>query len=124
MQFCKLANVVWKMIFDKIIINDIAIVKVNTARATIEKVPEFKLVIQEVLDENYTKVIIDLSVCEYIDSTFLGSLVFTQKKLKAAGQEIRLITVKDSLSTIFVITSMEKVFKKYISIEQAMESFL
>jgi anti-anti-sigma factor len=112
------------MIFDKIIINDIAIVKVNTARATIEKVPEFKLVIQEVLDENYTKVIIDLSVCEYIDSTFLGSLIFIQKKLKTVGQEIRLITVKDSLSTIFVITSMEKVFKKYISIEQAMESFL
>jgi anti-anti-sigma regulatory factor len=104
------------MIFDKIIINDIAIVKVNTARATIEKVPEFKLVIQEVLDENYTKVIIDLSVCEY--------LIFIQKKLKTVGQEIRLITVKDSLSTIFVITSMEKVFKKYISIEQAMESFL
>lgn len=112
------------MIFDKIIINDIAIVKVNTARATIEKVPDFKLAIKELLDENYTKVIIDLSVCEYIDSTFLGSLVFTQKKLKAAGQEIRLITVKDSLSTIFVITSMEKVFKKYVSIEQAMESFL
>lgn len=124
MQFCKLANVVWKMIFDKIIINDIAIVKVNTARATIEKVPDFKLAIKELLDENYTKVIIDLSVCEYIDSTFLGSLVFTQKKLKAVGQEIRLITVKDSLSTIFVITSMEKVFQKYVSIEQAMESFL
>lgn len=112
------------MLFDRIIINDIAIVKVNTARATIEKVPEFKLVIKEVLDESYTKVIIDLSACEYIDSTFLGSLVFTQKKLKVNGQEIRLITVNDSLSTIFVITSMEKVFKKYGSVEQAMESFV
>lgn len=112
------------MLVDKIIINDVAIVKVNTARATIEKVGDFKTIIQEVLDENFTKIIVDLSLCEFIDSTFLGSLIFTQKKLRPLGQEIRLITVKDSLSAIFVITSMEKVFKQYSSVELALESFL
>ncbi len=112
------------MIIDKIIINDVAIIKVNTARATIEKVPEYKTIIQEVLDENYSKIIVDLSACDFIDSTFLGSLVMTQKKLRTLGQEVRLITIKDSLSAIFVITSMEKIFKQFSSVENALESFL
>lgn len=112
------------MLIDKISINDTAIIKVNTARATIEKVAEFKQVITEVLEEKYIKIIVDLSACEFIDSTFFGALIFAQKKLKPLGEELRLVTEKDSLSAIFVITNMGKIFKQFKSVEEAMESFL
>jgi anti-anti-sigma regulatory factor len=53
---------------------NILIEVVNLTRATLKEADEFKQILIEDISAGWRKVIVDLSECEFIDSTFLGTL--------------------------------------------------
>ncbi|MGQ9644288.1 MAG: STAS domain-containing protein, partial [Ignavibacterium sp.] len=78
--------------FEKIVIKDIFIEKVNLTRATYKEAGELKKILDEDIEKRFRrKVIVDLSQCEFIDSTFLGVLVLALKKISLISGEIRLV---------------------------------
>jgi anti-anti-sigma regulatory factor len=60
-------------------ISDIIIESIKFDRATIGEANLLKEKLNKGIEEGFVKVIIDLSTCEYVDSTFLGVLVTTLK---------------------------------------------
>jgi len=110
--------------FTREVIGDVLIEKVNFTRATFKEAQEFKdKIIYDILMNN-EKIIIDLSSCEYIDSTFLGALVVILKKMAERSGEIKYIIPQPSALYLFKITGLYGVLNLYRTREEAIESFV
>ncbi|MBX3009706.1 MAG: STAS domain-containing protein [Melioribacteraceae bacterium] len=103
--------------------DDITIVNILLNRATLAKAVTFKEYIGELIAKGSNKLVIDLSKCEYVDSTFLGAMVALLKKVNSINGDLRLVYNKEMPSLVFVLTRMDKVFKVFPNLEEAMESF-
>lgn len=111
------------MDFKSEIFGDIAVVHVYLNRATLAKAISFKEFTQSVIDEGFSKIIVDLSMSEYLDSTFLGALVALLKKVNVMDGDLRLVYKKEMPSLMLVLTRMDKVFKIFDNLQSAIESF-
>jgi anti-anti-sigma factor len=109
--------------FTKEVNGDVLIEKVNFSRATFKEAQEFKdRLVYDILTNNI-KIIIDLSSCEYIDSTFLGALVVVLKKMAERGGELKYVIPQPSALYLFKITGLYGVLNLYRNKEEALESF-
>lgn len=104
-------------------IGDIVVVHVFLKRATLANAVKFKDFVTEIINSGTTKLVIDLAICEYIDSTFLGAMVALLKKTNSMNGDLRLVYNKEMPSLVFVLTRMDKVFKVFSQLEEAIESF-
>ena len=102
---------------------DIVIIHVYLTRATLAKAVQFKDFVNEIVQAGTNKTIIDLGICEYIDSTFLGAMVALLKKVNTMNGDLRLVYNKEMPSLVFVLTRMDKVFKVFPLLDEALESF-
>lgn len=110
--------------FTREVIKDILIEKVNFTRATFKEAQEFKdRLVYDILMNN-EKIIIDLSSCEYIDSTFLGALVVILKKMAERSGEIKYVIPQPSALYLFKITGLYGVLNLYRTRDEAIESFV
>ncbi len=71
---------------------------------------ELKNTLLQLLEENPLDIKVDCKSLTYIDSTGLGSLIAVLKKSKEYGKEICFQNLKPSLSKLFKITNLDKVF--------------
>ena len=98
----------------------IAVEKINFVRATMHEAFEIKTnLIEDSID--YGKIIVDLSECDYIDSTFLGALVYSYKRIKERNGIIALIIGDTQLSKSFVFDEIKKMFRTYRTLEEAVD---
>ncbi|MBI2419025.1 MAG: STAS domain-containing protein [Ignavibacteriales bacterium] len=102
---------------------DVIVEVVNLTRATLKEAEEFKKVLSEEIDKGTRKLIVDLRECEFIDSTFLGALVVSLKKITALGGDLRLVGFQPSVHSMFELTRMYRVFEAFQTRQSAVESF-
>lgn len=102
---------------------DVSVVTVNIKRATLIDAPEFKKVMNEEIDDGYKKLIVDLYACEFVDSTFLGSLVVFLKKLSPEGGDLKLIGFQPAVHSMFELTRMYRIFEAFSEKTEAIKSF-
>jgi len=98
---------------------DIFIIKLNFTRATLKEASKFKEIINTAFLQKYRKYIIELIDVSFIDSTFLGVLVWTQKKLSTEEGEMTLVGVERDIYTIIGAMNLIKLFKISESMEAA-----
>ena len=109
--------------FDRIILKDVVIEIVNLTRATIKEALEFKEVLNLDLARNFKKIVIDLRQCEFVDSTFLGVMVFIKKSVLEIGGDLRIVKSHSNVRTIMEKVGTYKFFSIYDSIESAVKSY-
>lgn len=104
-------------------IGDILVEIVNLERASLNEADEFKSMLQKRINEGYYKIIIDISECEFIDSSFLGVLVGTLKKVAKQGGDLKLVGFKPPVHAMFQLTRMFRVFDTFTELQDAVKSF-
>jgi len=109
--------------FEKIHECGFLIEKVNLAKATILEALEFKNVLDEDIRGGNHNIIIDLSKCEFLDSTFIGVLVVTWRKLKAEGGKLKLVKPGYFAQSVLHLSGAVENFESYGSVEEALSSF-
>ncbi|MDP2038818.1 MAG: STAS domain-containing protein, partial [Ignavibacteria bacterium] len=72
------------------VIDDVLVEIINIERATIREAEYLKEKITPKINSGYIKVIVDLSAVEFLDSTFLGVIVGTLKKVVKQGGDLKL----------------------------------
>ncbi len=70
-----------------------------------------------------TRLLVDLSNLDYIDSAGLSVLVSILKGARARGGDVRLFGVNDSIKMIFDLTRLSRVFRIFPDREEALSSF-
>jgi anti-anti-sigma factor len=111
------------MDFNREVHGDVVIEIVNLTRATLKEAEEFKFTLSEDIESGWRKIVVDLSDCEFIDSTFLGSLVVSLKKVTSFGGDLRLVGFQPAVHSMFELTRMYRVFESFNNKEEAIKSF-
>jgi len=102
---------------------DIVIEEINLVKATNEQAEEFKIILLNHIEEGDTKLVIDLHQCDFVDSTFLSTLLIALKAVMAKGGSLKIAALKNEVAEVMEATGMNKVFEIYLSISEAIESF-
>ncbi|MBK7630278.1 MAG: STAS domain-containing protein [Ignavibacteriales bacterium] len=109
--------------FKMLHVNDLVIEVVNLSRATYKEASQLKKNLDDLIMDNQKKVIVDLSQCEFIDSTFLGVLVLSLKSSAKIGGDIRLIKPAEVVKTLMEKAGTLNVFNLYDSMDEAIRSY-
>jgi anti-sigma B factor antagonist len=84
---------------------------------------EARQVLQQVLDFGYTNLLIDMSAVTFMDSSGLGVLISALRKCRAAGGNLGLCGVPESVALVLRLTSMEKVLTCFDDLETGIANF-
>ena len=109
--------------FKKIYVDGIIVLEVNITRAILNEAIDFKKIVEEEINFGQTQVVIDLSKCDYIDSTFFGAIIMASKRLINIGSKLKVVKPTVVGESIFIHTNTSKVFDKYETREEAIKSF-
>jgi anti-sigma B factor antagonist/stage II sporulation protein AA (anti-sigma F factor antagonist) len=82
----------------------------------------FRKILEEEINFFHTNLVIDLSKCHYIDSTFYGAIVMTAKMLSNIGSRLKVVEPSIAGEYLFSYTNTVKVFDKYKTREDAIKS--
>lgn len=110
--------------FEKQLSGDVLIEKVNLQRVSHKEASIMKSKIFEDILLSNKKIIIDISKCDFIDSSFLGALVASLKRTIEAGGDIKIVIASSSFADGIVKNSgIQEVFEFYTSVKDALKSF-
>jgi len=97
---------------------------VKITRATLKDAEEFKQILLKDIELGWRKIVVDLSECEFIDSTFRGAVVVSLKRITGLGGDLKLVGFQSAVNTMFQLTRMYRVFETFPVKEEAIKSFL
>ncbi|HAB54320.1 MAG: hypothetical protein A2315_16685 [Ignavibacteria bacterium RIFOXYB2_FULL_35_12] len=102
---------------------DVVVQVVDLTRATLKEAEELKYTLTKSIEQGYRKIVVDLSSCEFIDSSFLGALVVSLKKVTTMGGDLRLVGFHPAVHSMMELTRMHRVFESFPTKEAAIRSF-
>ena len=103
--------------------NEILIVKIEEKRATIEFSETLKDDLIKKIEQGNSNVIMDLSATEFVDSSFLGTLVAGLKKTDINGGNLKIVNLQEPVRVMFELTRLYKIFEIFDTIEDALNNF-
>ena len=109
--------------FEKIYLDGVFVIAVNLNRSTINEAIIFRKILKEEINSGHTKLVIDLSKCVYIDSTFFGAIIVASRMLNDIGYKLKVVKPAIAGEYIFTHTNTLKLFDKYKTREEAIKSF-
>jgi anti-sigma B factor antagonist len=83
----------------------------------------FREKVHSLLQEGFSKIVVDMKGVRYISSTGLGTLIAALTSVKNKSGELRLACVTEKVESLFAITQLVKVFKTYETVDRAVASF-
>jgi anti-sigma B factor antagonist len=81
--------------------------------------PRLREHLLELAGSGVSRLIVDLSRVEFLDSTGLGVLVGANRRLQASGGMLTLVCPHEKLLKIFRITGLDSVFRIHQTVESA-----
>ncbi|MGB5288327.1 MAG: STAS domain-containing protein [Ignavibacteriaceae bacterium] len=104
------------------VIDDIAIVKIDILIATHRDAKPLWDELESRLIFKWKKLIIDLSPCNYIDSTFIGMIVKIFRKVSETNGQMALVFPKINTVESFNVLGITKIVKSYNTLPEALNS--
>lgn len=104
------------------IIDEIVVVKVDILIATHRDAKPLWDEFESKLLFNRKRMVIDLSFCNNVDSTFLGILVKILRKLNERGGQLALVFPKLIKQELFIVTGINKIIPCFNTLNEALRS--
>jgi len=109
--------------FEKINVDGVFVIAVNLTRATLNAAMAFRKIVEEVINSGHTNLVIDLSKCDYIDSTFFGVVVLALQKMIVLGGKLKVVEPVNPREDIFTTPNTLVLFDLYKTSKDAIKSF-
>ena len=77
----------------------------------------------ELTDNGPPKVVIDLEGVTFVDSTGLGSVIAALKQIRGKQGELRLAAPNQQVRVVLELTTLDRVFPYYATVEEALAGF-
>jgi anti-sigma B factor antagonist len=88
-----------------------------------ESKEKFALVMDELLSEAGTNVLVNFSGINYVDSTGIGELVGYLNKFVEKNKQLKILKPHERVLKLLQITKLDTMFEIYNDEEQALQSF-
>ncbi|MCB0746325.1 MAG: STAS domain-containing protein [Ignavibacteriae bacterium] len=76
------------------------------------------------IHQGHRNFIIDLTNCEFMDSTFLGSIIVIAKKLRALNGQLTLVADPQKLKVLYTLTELSKMLNVEKTLNEAINNSL
>ena len=106
--------------FEKNINVEILVIEVDLFRASIKDSAKFRVILDKELENGFKNIIVDLSKCTFIDSSFIGALVVTLKKLVKLRGDLKLVITSKIIQNAVHLSRTVELFNTYYSVEEAL----
>ncbi|MBN1408908.1 MAG: STAS domain-containing protein [Calditrichaceae bacterium] len=103
--------------------DNILIVTIENERATVEFSSELKKELLEKIEQKHNNVIFDLSRSNFVDSSFLGTLVAGLKKCTMNNGDLKIVGLQEPVMSMFELTRLCKIFDILDSVDEAIKAF-
>jgi anti-anti-sigma factor len=102
-------------------IGDICKIEVLSHLAAAPLTIKFKEVIDELIQkEKCKKILFDLSKVEFVDSSFIGAIVYAHKILSKSGGKVSCVVTNASVNDRFMISQLDRLFTIHKNFEDAL----
>ena len=109
--------------FDKELIDDIVIITVNNTSATTQHADEISKIIEDEIANKVKKIVVDLSQCKFVDSIFLGALIYAAKELKDIKGRLNIVEPSKLPHAFFSISKSLHLLEYFKTREEAINSY-
>ncbi len=109
--------------FEIIFSDGVCVIVVNLLRSTINEAFAFRKIVKEEIKSGHTNLVIDLSKCEIIDSTFFGAIIMAREMMKGEGYKLKVVKPVNPKDDVFWLTNTLRLFDLYKTREKAIKSF-
>jgi anti-sigma B factor antagonist len=65
------------------------------------------------------RIVLDLGAVDFIDSSGLGVVIGTKRRVRAAGGELRLVVTEPQVRAVFALTELDQILTLYASLDEA-----
>ena len=101
---------------------ELALVKVNGKALDASTTTDFKNKMGAVIEEN-SRVVLDVSLLEFLDSSGLGAILSCLRKLTAKGGDMKLFGMTKPVRVLFELVRMHRIIEVYNTREEAESAF-
>ena len=103
-------------------IDDIVVITINISEASLNQSDEFKKFLYDASNLTPPKLVLNMGKIAYMDSSFIGALVAGLKNVLSKGGEMVLVNINNDVMALFELTRLDKVFKIYNNLQEAINT--
>jgi anti-sigma B factor antagonist len=92
-------------------------------RLNMVAVPRLSSAIQAAVDGGSARLVVDLTVTSFVDSSGLGALVAGLKRTRQAGGDLRIFGATDQVRTVLGLTNLDRVLRPHERLEDALDGW-
>ncbi|HKC19304.1 MAG TPA: STAS domain-containing protein [Candidatus Dormibacteraeota bacterium] len=94
-----------------------------TGRLDVAGAPTLKDAMSELAQNGQPRVVIDMEGVSFVDSTGLGSVIAALKQIRNRQGELRLAAPNQQVRVVLELTTLDKVFPYFPTLEEALAGF-
>jgi anti-sigma B factor antagonist len=91
----------------------------GSGRLNMVSAPTLREVVNTAIGEGHSRVVVDLSDIEFIDSSGLGALVGCLKSARQAGGDLKIAAPNKQVTMVLQLSNLDRVLKSYASVAEA-----
>jgi anti-sigma B factor antagonist len=93
-----------------------------TGRLTMVVTPQLRTLITKTVQSGRSRIVVDLSACEFVDSSGLGALIAGLKTARQAGGDLRIAGIAPQVATVLQLTNLDKVLRPHGTVSGALDA--
>lgn len=91
-----------------------------TGRLDVAGAPALKDAISDAARDGAARIVIDMEGVSFVDSTGLGSVIAALKQVRSKEGELRLAAPNQQVRVVLELTTLDRVFPYYATVEEAL----
>ena len=91
-------------------------------RLTAPSVPRLRNAVDDLVGAGSSRIVVDLSATEFIDSSGLGALIGGLKSARLAGGDLRIAGVTEPVRRVLKLTNLDRVLRDHATPESAFDA--
>ena len=101
-----------------VIDHDVAVIRAS-GRLNMLAAARLAWTVRSILNEGRSRIVLDLSAVDFLDSTGLGAVIGGMKAARAAGGDLRLVAPGEQPSLVLALTQLNRVMPSYPDVDSA-----
>jgi anti-sigma B factor antagonist len=97
-------------------------VVVPKGRLTMVSAPRLREILDGLVGDGTTRIVVDLGQTTFLDSSGLGALIAGLKTARQAGGDLRIARPTEPVTAVLALTNLDKVLRPRASVEGAFDA--